>query len=309
MNSLDFLENFGFFPFRRRGKKGIKPHLSLRFNSESLVDFHLDTYRGFLKGDEYAFYNLITHAHSDHYGQNNLGNENAVTSVETAKILSALTGREFAGRTFEVGERFELAGVKIKTFPTGHIFGSAAFLIESECKVLVTGDVKDFSTLPKCDVLVTEATYGNPDFVFEDEIEKLIENAENSTLGVYPVGKAQRAAKILTENGYDVNANSKISKLCRVLGINLSNEGDVTLVSPRELYESRGKRFILTAQKFYRWPRIVISDHLDFFGILAMIEHCDPEHVIFYHGRPTEGLLGLLDRDYSLLKDLDVIKE
>ncbi|MBO8182764.1 MAG: MBL fold metallo-hydrolase [Archaeoglobus sp.] len=308
MNSLEFLENFGFLPFRRKGKRGVKPHLSLRFNSNVVVDFHVDSYKG-LPQEDYEFYNLITHAHSDHYGQNNLGNGNAVASLETAKILSATTGRDFRGRTFNLGEKLELAGIRIRTYPTEHIFGSSAFLLESDCKVLVTGDVKDFSSLPKCDVLITEATYGRPDFVFEDEIEKMIENAESSTFGVYPVGKAQRAAKILNENGYAVNATPKISKLCEIFGIEISNEAEVNLVSPKELYESRGRRFILTAQNFYRWPRIVVSDHLDFLGILAMIDHCDPEHVIFYHGRPAESLLDLLDRDYSLLRDLDVMSE
>jgi putative mRNA 3-end processing factor len=308
MNSLDFLENFGFLPYRRRGKRGVKPHLSLRFNSDVLVDFHIDSYKGF-RQDGREFYNLITHAHSDHYGQNNIGNENAIASIETAKMLSVLAEREFKGRTFELGDGFEIAGIKIRTFATGHIFGSTAFLLESDCKVLITGDVKDFSSLPKCDVLIAEATYGSPDFVFEDEIEKLIEKAENSTLGVYPVGKAQRAARILTENGYGVRATGKISELCGIFGIKVSKEAEVNLVPPRELHGFRGRRFILTAQRFYRWPRIIISDHLDFLGILDMIDHCAPEHVIFYHGKPTEALLEMLDTNYSLLKDLDVMSE
>ena len=313
MNSLYFLENFNFLPFRRRGKgRGVKPHLSLRFNSGFIVDFHIDTHRGSNRDCEnYEFYNLITHAHSDHYGQNNLGNERAVASDETAKILSTLAEREFKGRTFKVGDGFEAGGIRVKTYATKHIFGSSAFLIDSDYKILITGDVKDFSSLPKCDVLVTEATYGSPDFVFEDEIEKLINEAENSTFGVYQVGKAQRAAKILTENGYEVSASQRISRLCKLFGIDVSDDGDsgdVTLVSPRRLPEVRGKRYILTAQQFYRWPRIVISDHLDFLGILDMIDHCDPEHVIFYHGRPSNSLLNLLDRDYTLLKDLDVMR-
>jgi len=311
MNSLYFLENFGFLPFRRKGNRSVKPHLTLRFNSDVIVDFHVDSYKGVpnVPNDDYRFYNLITHAHSDHYGQNNLSNENALASLETAKILSAIAGKRFSGRTFRLGDKFEIEGLKIKTYNTKHIFGSTAFLIESDYKILITGDVKDFSSLPKCDVLITEATYGSPDFVFEDEIEKLIDNAENSTFGVYPVGKAQRTAKILTENGYDVNASQRISRLCKLFGIDVSEDADVNLVSPRRLSECQGKRYILTAQRFYRWPRIVISDHLDFLGILDMIDHCNPEHVIFYHGKPTEALLSLLDRDYSLLRDLDVMSE
>ncbi len=318
MNSLYFLENFGFLPFRRKNKgRGAKPHMTLRFSSSYVVDLHVDSYKGLAKNDEYnkydgyRFYNLITHAHSDHYGQHNISNENALASIETARILSEISEKEFSGMTFRIGDKLNLDGLKIKTYNTKHIFGSTAFLIKTDCKILITGDVKDFSSLPKCDVLITEATYGSPDFVFEDEIEKLIDNAENSTFGVYPVGKAQRAAKILTENGYKISASQKISKLCRLFDIDVSEDADVNLVSPRRLVESKGRRYILTAQRFYRWPRIVISDHLDFLGILDMIDHCNPEHVIFYHGRPTEALLSLLDgdRDYSLLRDLDIMSE
>jgi putative mRNA 3-end processing factor len=308
MNSLSFLESFGFLPFRRRGKRGIKPHLSLRFSSEGLVDFHIDSYRGFFSEGCKA-YNLITHAHFDHYGQSNIGNENAVASTETASFLSVIAGKEFKGKSFDIGEKLELGGIRVRTYPTKHIFGSTAFLIESDCKILVTGDVKDFSSLPKCDVLVTEATYGSADFIFEDEIEKLIANAENSTLGVYPIGKAQRTAKILAENGYRVKASEEISRFCKSFSIPVSTHGEVNLVPPRKLGDSGGRRYILTAQRFYRWPRIVISDHLDFLGILAMIDHCDPEHVIFYHGKPSKDLLNLIDREYSLLRDLDVMGE
>jgi putative mRNA 3-end processing factor len=308
MNSLSFLESFGFLPFRRRGKRGIKPHLSLRFNSEGLVDFHIDSSRGF-SSEGCEAYNLITHAHLDHYGKDNIGNESAIASIETAKFLSVITGKEFRGRSFDIGEKLELGGIRVRTYPTKHIFGSTAFLIESDCKILVTGDVKDFTSLPKCDVLVAEATYGNADFIFEDEVERLIENAENSTFGVYPIGKAQKTAKILIENGYTVKASKEISMLCKTFGIPVSDVGEVNLISPRNLGGIKGKKYILTAQRFYKWPRIVISDHLDFLGLLAMIDHCDPEHVIFYHGRPSMDLLELLEGDCSLLRDLDVMSE
>jgi|Deesub1362A_J573_1020465.scaffolds.fasta_scaffold00049_28 putative mRNA 3-end processing factor len=322
MHSLDFVDNFGFLPFRRkqvkanrRGRPGLRPHLSLRFNfGDSILDFHVDSSKGSDFQDPssyYNFFNLITHAHSDHYGQNNMNNSNAVASVETANILRVLTGKEFKGRCFSVGDSIKLDGIKIKTYPTEHIFGSSAFLIKSDSRILITGDVKDYSKLPKCDVLITEATYGNSDHIFEEEVEKLIECAKNSVFGVYPVGKAQRTAKILIENGFDVCGEDKISNLCSIFDIEVKNldaeDGDVTLVSPRNVYQYAGRKFILTAQKFYRVPRIVISDHLDFIGILEMIDHCNPEHVIFYHGSPSKSLIDEIsdEKKVSLLKDLE----
>jgi putative mRNA 3-end processing factor len=56
----------------------------------------------------------------------------------------------------------------------------------------------------------------------------------------------------------------------------------------------------------------VISDHLDFRGLLEMIDHCSPEHVIFYHGKPSKELIEVVGEDVSdvsVLSDLDIIRE
>jgi len=296
---FEFAEKYGFIPHRRRGKRGFKPHLSLRFRSTIL---HVDSYAG-------EGYNLISHAHSDHYGHCNIRNRSAIASIETAKILEAVTGKKFVGKTFMIGETLKLDLLKIKTYPTQHMDGASAFLIKERSRVLVTGDVKDYKHLPKCDVLVTEATYGQPDYVFEDEIDRLLQEAQNSTFGVYPIGKAQRVARILIKNGFSVKAESKIRKVCAQLGIEVKGDG-VELVPTRDIWKKSGRKFVLTAQKFYRIPRITISDHLDYEGIIRMVEHCNPEHVIFYHGNPTKELLeDLRGLGYSVstLKDLDAL--
>jgi putative mRNA 3-end processing factor len=298
MKSLEILENYGFLPYIRRAGRRTKPHISLRFKE---IDFHIDS----LKGDGY---NLITHAHSDHYGQYNMRNKDAVASRETAKILEATTGKEFHGVTFKIGETLDFETLKVETYYTKHIAGSTAFLIKSDSRILITGDVKDHR-VPKCDVLITEATYGKPSDVFSDEEDRIIEEAADSTYGVYPIGKAQRVAKILIQNGFEVSANSKIARICSALGINVNNGGnDVKLVSPKELWSSKGKKFIITAQKFYRLPRIVLSDHLDYIGILRMIERSRAQCVIFYHGKPSTRLIEdvrEMGREVITLNELD----
>ncbi|AEA46048.1 MBL fold metallo-hydrolase RNA specificity domain-containing protein [Archaeoglobus veneficus] len=302
MHSLDFAEFFGFFPYRRLRGRGVSPHFSMRIGD---VDFHIDS----SKGDDF---NLITHAHSDHHGQKNMDNPNAVASHETAAILSASTGKAFSGRTFSVGKTLRFGEVKVKTYHTGHMHGSTAFYFDNG--VLVTGDVKDYRGLPKCSVLIAEATYGSPEHIFEDEVERLVEEAPNSVLGAYPVGKAQRVAEILTNAGYSVAACNKISRICMCLGIEVdADDGEVFLVPPRELpYVRRsGRRYVLTAQNFYSFPRIVLSDHLDYEGILRMVEHCNPEHVIFYHGNPSECLIQELESmgyEVTLLHELEKVK-
>jgi len=301
MDTLYILENFGFLPFRRIENGKTRVHLSLRFN----VDLHIDS------SPSNSGYNLITHAHTDHYGHCNMKNQNAIASEETVTILQASTSRDFLGRYFRLGESLRIDELKIKTYPTEHISGSSAFLIDFNSRVLVTGDVKDYSSLPKCDVLVTEATYGKPDDIFAEEIDRVVREANESVYGVYPIGKAQRVARILNEAGYSVSAEEKIRRICHLLGIDCHPDGDVKLVSPKSLQRTRGRRFILTAQRFYRYPRIVVSDHLDYNGIVGMIEHCNPEHVIFYHGNPSNKLCEEIKNmgiGVTLLRDLERIR-
>nr|WP_269140592.1 MBL fold metallo-hydrolase RNA specificity domain-containing protein [Archaeoglobus neptunius] len=173
--------------------------------------------------------------------------------------------------------------------------GSTAFFF-AECEVLITGDVKDFSKLPSCRILITEATYSHPSQIFEDEIDRLVEHASDKTVfGAYPIGKAQRVAEILTEKGFDVRAEEKIARICRAVGIECSESGSL-IASPRNL-PKYGSGYILTAQNFYRWPKITLSDHLDYRGLLEMIHHCNPETVVFYHGKPSKFLMKYLNSE------------
>ena len=303
MNSLDFSEFFGFYPFRRSWGSRLRPHFSFSYSG---ITFHVDSSKG--RAGEI---NLITHAHTDHYGQRNVRNRFALASVETAKILEACCG-EFAGRTFEVGRTIAIKTaegcVRVRTYPTHHMHGSSAFLFDNG--LLITGDVKDYRSLPKCRVLVTEATYGSSCHVFRDEIDRLMRVERGSILGAYPIGKAQRAAEILGNAGYEVRVEGKGRVVCETLGIEVCERGDVVITSPRELGNHSGRKYVLTAQSFYRYPRIVLSDHLDYEGILRMIEHCDPEHVLFYHGKPGEDLIEEvrgMGYGVSTLDSLDVV--
>ncbi len=299
MNSFDFKEYFDFFPFRRiwgtkyrtasrhnnkkiyqNKKLKLRPHFSFRYSG---ITWHIDSSKG--KAGEV---NLITHAHSDHHGQKNLENLNAIASKETAKILEVCCSKKYRGKTFEIGETIKINGVKIRTYPTYHMHGSSAFLFDNG--VLITGDVKDYRKLPKCKVLVTEATYGSPEYNFEEEIDKL-RSVGSSTLGAYPIGKSQRVAKILLDEGYSVKVEGKAGKICRELGIEVDDSGEITITSPKELYYRSGRKYILTAQNLYKIPKIVVSDHLNYSGILSMIEHCKPECVIIYHGNPGKELI------------------
>ncbi len=275
MDILEIAESFGILLFRRKYGRGFRPHLSMRLGG---VDFHIDSSPG-------KEYNLITHAHSDHFGQRNMKNYKAVASTETAKILSAVTEKRFAGKTFGVGDRITLSDIVIETYPTHHMHGSSAYFFRDH-GILITGDVKDYSELPECELLIAEATYGHPSQTFRDELDRVVDAAEKGhELGVYPIGKAQRIATLLSENGIGFETTEKISRICAALGIE-HDDGDARLLPPKMVRNG----FVLSAQNFYR-NRITVSDHADFRGLVEMIEHCNPDFVIFYHGNPTKRLL------------------
>jgi len=282
--------------YRRKYGRGFRPHISFLLDGS---EFHVDTSPG------ESGWNLITHAHSDHYGQRNMENPHAIASIETARILEAATGKEYEGMTFHTGEKMRINGQRVETFKTYHIHGSTAFFFK-DFELLITGDVKDYRELPECQILVTEATYGSPTQVFEDEIDKLLDVAsDGAVFGAYPIGKAQRVAEILTAN-IGFRTEERIERICRAVGIKPSKSGPL-IVAPRNL-ASYGGGYILTAQKFYRWPKITLSDHLDYKGLLEMIHHCNPETVIFYHGNPSKALKRHLESERIKCWTLNEIK-
>ena len=254
----------------RRG--GCAPHLSISFDSHI---FSIDTSRApkaALQPDAY----LITHAHSDHYGKSAMLSSRAVASVETARALEIRHDRKYQGRTFRVGER-----------------------------VLVTGDVKDYRHLPKSDFLVMEANYGDPydpSCIFEDDIAAFSEALdEGASFGAYAFGKAQRAVALMRAMGYkdEIGMDDKSLELTReLLGraagpLAALNGAAINVVTPwnLNLVRSRAKYF-LTGRRDTTYPTIQLSDHLDFRGLMRMIEHVSPERVLVYH--PQGARAGLL---------------
>ncbi|MDR2943555.1 MAG: MBL fold metallo-hydrolase [Methanosarcinales archaeon] len=208
------LKDLGFVIFRQKSGKGIKPHVFVRFKSNEgkLLTFSVDTTRTASTQPQPDAY-LITHAHSDHHGKSAMLSEKSWCSQETAKALEIRYEKEYKGSVFELGKTIEICGVRVQTFDVGHTPGSTAFFWENELgtKILITGDVKNPSLLPKCDVLLTEASYGDPNDPnchFKDDIKSMRQiilshqEEQNIALGAYEFGKSQKAVSLLREMGY-----------------------------------------------------------------------------------------------------------
>ena len=321
------LADMGVAVFRyKNAAGGMKPHLCVRFRDNDGVvrTFAVDTTRIPGKNDQPDAY-LITHAHSDHYGKSAMNAECAWCSYETARALEIRYERPYEGNRFVTGTVIDINGVSVKTYPVYHAPGASAFFWENDVgtKILVTGDVKDAAALPKCDVLITEASYGDPDdrsCHFSEDPDGLInavsENIgkRNIALGAYDFGKAQKTVSLLREMGYcgPIAMNGKTLELTKCFvedpgelvplsgnsGSGNGSSGKTTgitkdvplmIVPPTTLpaVSDTCRKYVLTCRADYPYPIIRLSDHLDVSGLSDMVFNCDPEMTIVYH--PNKG--------------------
>jgi putative mRNA 3-end processing factor len=163
---------------------------------------------------------VITHAHSDHARR---GSQNYYTPHSGVDLLKVRIGKNAKVTGFDFGEKFILGNVEISFHPAGHILGSAQVRMrklttgtrEPYGEVWVaSGDYKrepDPTCEPfeevKCDVFVTEATFGTPAFQWPKGVdlgraiyewsEKNRANGVSSVLFAYSLGKAQRVLGVL----------------------------------------------------------------------------------------------------------------
>jgi putative mRNA 3-end processing factor len=272
---------------------------------------------------------VVTHAHYDHITglQQSLRRCEAVIMTPATKdLLEALRGRWSLTRsnvkTLAYEEPLIYEDEKLTLYFAHHILGTAQVLVEDSdgIRILYTSDFK----LPKtpiinADVLVIEATYGNPMQV--RPFEKIVENALVSLvergLRQGPVyifgyhGKLQEVMQILRNAGVKApfivpERVFRISKICERHGMKLgrymlfSEEEAQSMLKERDsfiaLYHMNSRRYIgkdafriLVSGWEFSSPRrqigdsehvIALSDHSDFKGLLQYVEESEPKLVI-----------------------------
>ncbi len=274
---------------------------------------------------------IVTHGHGDHARS---GHGKVAATTETLAIMGVRYGEGFARETqaLAYGERLTMGDVTIMLEPAGHILGSAQVVLEhGGCRAVVSGDYKrrfDPTCPPftpvKCDVFITEATFGLPVFRHppaEAEIARLLESLrlfpERAHLvGVYALGKCQRVMALLREAGYDKpiflhGALQGLTRLYEDHGVALGPRADATgaakddmkgavVLAPPSSIDDRWSRRLpdpLTAVAS-GWMRVrqrarqrgvelplIISDHCDWDELTETITEIGPGEVWVTHGR------------------------
>ena len=286
--------------------------------------FHIDPTRPVEKA-------LITHAHSDHARP---GHGAVLATPETLDLMKLRYGDNFAGtaQAIRYGESVDLGGAKVTFHPAGHVLGSAQIAIErGGMRVVASGDYKNAPDptcapfeLVRCDVFITEATFGLPVFRHGEpdrEIAKLLNSValfpeRAHLIGAYALGKTQRLIALIRAAGYDQpiylhGALERITHYYQSHGIALGRlqaprdaqkgtlAGTIALCPPSALKELWSRRFPDPVSAFASgWMRVrararqrgielplVISDHADWDGLTATLAAAGASEVWVTHGQ------------------------
>jgi putative mRNA 3-end processing factor len=274
---------------------------------------------------------IITHGHADHARS---GHGSVLATPDTIAIMQTRYGVDCARRfePLDFGVPLQVDNVTITLYPAGHILGSAQVLVEQAGqRVVVTGDYKRLADrtaqpyeLVKCDLLVTEATFGLPVFQHphpQIEIARLLksvaDNPERSHLvGCYALGKAQRVIALLRDAGYDapIYLHGAMLKLCALyeeLGVPLGAlrpaldvpkadlAGQIVIAPPSAIRDRWSRRFpdpvVCQAsgwmsvkqrarQALVELP-LIISDHCDWSELQQSVRETEAETIWATHGR------------------------
>lgn len=274
---------------------------------------------------------LISHGHADHA---RAGHGSVLATAHTLAIMAVRYGVQFAGETqvAELGQPIQLGDVAFTFFPAGHVLGSAQILIERKGeRIVFSGDYKRAADPTcqlfepvKCDVFITEATFGLPVFkhpAVGNEIDKLLASRRlfpdrPHLIGAYALGKAQRVIAEIRAKGVDetIYLHGALKGLCDLYkshAIDLGNlepvgrktgkdlSGALVLAPPGALNALWARRFIdpviavasgwmqIRARARQRGAQLplIISDHADWPDLCRTILETEAGEIWVTHGQ------------------------
>jgi Cft2 family RNA processing exonuclease len=182
------------------------------------VDFRRRQPRGF-----------ISHAHTDHMAAHEL----ALCTPATAALYQHRHGIRPV-KVLPFRKALDWSGMRLSTWPAGHVLGSAMLLVEENGRrLLYTGDFKlspsrtaELADPPKAHVLVMESTFGDPRYRLPPREEvvgeliglvaRLLDLGRTPVIQAYVLGKAQEVTRILTDHGIGVLQHPLVHRVSRV---------------------------------------------------------------------------------------------
>jgi putative mRNA 3-end processing factor len=255
----------------------------------------------------------------------------AATRDLTEVINGPLALSEDPVETLDYGKAIQYGDERVMLVKADHILGAAQVLVEdtSGSRVAYTGDFRlDGTPVLECDVLVVEATYGNPACrrPFKQDIRELLVSKVEKSLrdgAVYVFGyygKLQEVMQILHSADVSVpfvmpERVFHVSEVCERHGMRLGCLTLSTAKEGRELLDenlpcvafyhmnSRGNvglgssRVCVSGWEFHSPCRqigdkehlIALSDHSDFDGLIEYVRRAKPKQVVTDNYRMSYG--------------------
>jgi putative mRNA 3-end processing factor len=287
---------------------------------------------------------VITHAHGDHARS---GSAKYLTAAAGRAVLQARLEPNALIESLSYGESLLLHDVRLSFHPAGHILGSSQVRIEHRDRTtVVSGDYKvapDRTCAPfeplRCDVFVTESTFGLPVYRWPDESLVFDEinrwwqaNAAEgraSLLFAYSLGKAQRVLSGLDPSIgtiYCHGAVQRMNEVYRATGVELpptiyagagratqDYAGSMILAPPSARNSPWLRRFGDYASAFASgWMRIrgarrrravergfVLSDHADWPNLIEAVAATGARRILVTHGSVGVMVRHLQEQGYD----------
>jgi Cft2 family RNA processing exonuclease len=295
------------------------------------------------RADEWA---VVTHAHSDHIARH----KRVILTEPTARLLRQRLGGQREERVLRFGERTEFSGphgdFALTLLPAGHILGSAMAFVEwSGGSLLYTGDFRlrpspacepcDFTAARGCDWLVTESTFGRPEYVFPPTGQVIadvlafcraaLSTGEIPVLLGWTLGKAQELLCLLADCGLHVAVHEAVLPLTRIyeqygvrLGayeaLDLNRAAGHVLICPPTFAQSPHRAALgpcrlavatgwaMDSSCKYRSgvdAAFPLSDHADFNELIEFVRQVRPRRVFTTHGFAADFAATLRDLGFA----------
>lgn len=248
--------------------------------------------------------NFVSHAHKDHLPDRTDG---AVLASEDTKKLALMRGYNLGDHISDVDG--------LRMYDSGHILGSMGLLAGD---TFYTGDIctrdRGFlkgAQVPRCRTLVTECTFGLPEFQFPS-VDKVCSRVDELVAAMYsrgvPVilmgyelGKAQTLSQLFAhwEPMYYHDSVKRINEMHQAAGVSLKpaighTEAQDTgllerkpwvmitpMMSARSKFMAEMKRYGAVTISFSGWAssaRFPYSRGADYF--IPLSDHCDFEELV-----------------------------
>jgi Cft2 family RNA processing exonuclease len=183
-----------------------------------------------------GMYTLLSHSHMDHVGDISRSDQIIATRATFDSYLARVGKLQNNTINIDYNKTISRKGIEITAYNAGHVIGSTMFFLQFKdgLTILYTGDfnvvdsIVHSAALPiHADVLVTEATYGAPEWKFPlrknthqniiEEVKRSQDEEEVLFLKAYSLGKAQETIALLENAGYNViSGNRSIDAVCEV---------------------------------------------------------------------------------------------